>query len=115
MNGRIASALRLTTALVLLLGAVTAHYTGGSFWVGVVLWFALASAIGLVLGRWWALLLAAVPWPVGVGLGLATGRYLFLGEAWQFTALISVEAGLIGIALGVVVRRVLQRPPRART
>ncbi len=115
MNSRMASALRLAIALVLLLGAAAAHYIGGSFWVGVALWFELAFAIGLVLARRWALLLAAVPWPVGVGLGLATGRYLFLGEAWQFAALISVGVGLIGIALGIVVRRVLHHPPQART
>ena len=115
MNGRMASTLCLAIALVLLLGAAAAHYVGGLFWVDVVLWFELAFAIGLVLARWWALLLAAVPWPVGVGLGLATGRILFLGESWQFAALISVEVGLIGIALGIVVRRVLHHPPQTRT
>ncbi len=115
MNDRMASALRLVTVLVLLLGAASAHYIGASFWIGVTLWFELAFVIGLVLARWWALLLAAVPWPVGVGLGLATRRYLFLGESWHFVALVSVGVGLIGIALGVVVRRVLHHPPQART
>ncbi len=101
---------RSTSALVLALGAVVLHTgQGPAFGVALLLWFCAALGIGLVLPRWWALLLAALPWPIGVGIALATGRYAFLGEGWQLAALLSVVTGLSGIALGVVIGRSLQR------
>lgn len=107
MNTRMMRVVQFSAASVLVLAAVTEHYIGRSSW-GMAFWFALACGIGLILARWWAFLLAAIPWPVGVGLSLATKPYAFLGEAWQFAAFISILVGLIGVALGVAVRRGLR-------
>jgi hypothetical protein len=97
----------LAAALLLVLAATMLHSIGGPLQGGLVLWFAMALGIGLVLGRWWALLLAAIPWPLGVGVGLGTGRYAFLGEAWQGVAAVSMLTGLAGIALGVRTRQAI--------
>ena len=41
-----------------------------------------------------------------------TGRYAFLGEAWEAVALIAVVIGLAGIVTGVLVTRLLVHPLR---
>lgn len=103
---------RWLVALLLIGGAVALHAgIGVRFWAGLLLWGALALALGAVMQRWTALPLAALPWPLGIGLGLATGRYAFLGDGWQLPALLSLIVGLGGIALGVVVMRT-SRPLR---
>lgn len=99
---------QLVVALGCVIGASWIHYLGrtaveGEFW----LLLGLAFVVGLVLGRWWALLLAPLPWLAGVGYGLYTGRYLFLGDAWQVIWLGSASLTLIGIALGWGVNRAL--------
>ncbi len=97
---------RVVLALGLVSGATALHYLGGQvFGVALVVWLGCAVGIGFLLRRWWALGLAAIPWPVGVGLGLVTGRYVFLGDFWQFVALISVLVGLGGIAFGLLLYR----------
>lgn len=63
-----------------------------------VLWGVL---IGYLLRRWWAVLLGFVPWPLGLGVGLWTGRYPFLGDAWQVVGVVSILLPLIGILVGV--------------
>ncbi|HEU4793568.1 MAG TPA: hypothetical protein VFS96_07910, partial [Nitrolancea sp.] len=55
------------------------------------------------------LLLAIVPWLLGVGGGLVTGRYVYLGEFWQFIFLLSVGTGLIGISLGLAILPITAR------
>lgn len=100
-----------------LLVASALHYIGGPFFgVSGVLWLLLAAGLGFVLPRWWTLLLAAIPWPAGVGFGLITGRYPFLGDLWQLGPLFSVLIGLIGIGYGWIARRGrdLQRGPGRR-
>jgi hypothetical protein len=92
---------RLVAVAVFVLSATILHYSGGPFFgVSLILWFLLALGIGLMLPRWWSFSLAAIPWPVGVGLGLVTGRYTFLGDFWQVVALTSVLVGLGGITIG---------------
>ena len=73
--------------------------------VALVLWLVLALGIGFALPRWWTFLLAAIPWPIGVGLALAIGRYAFLGDFWPLAALLSVLTGVCGIGYGWLVRR----------
>ena len=54
----------------------------------------------------WALLLAAISYPLGIGLGLLTGRYAYLGEFWEAIALVTVAVGLLGIAIGILLAHV---------
>ena len=92
---------RLVTGLVFTLVAAYEVYSGIPVRWGLGVWFLLALGIGLLLARWQALLLAAIPWPLGIGVGLITGRYAFLGEGWQLPAFISLATGLLGIAAGL--------------
>ena len=88
-------------AVLGLLGAgVAVHYLGGPFAAGMLIWFLLAAGIGALLARPWGLLLMAVPWPLGVDLGLLTGQYAFLGDGWQGVAVLSVLVGVGGAILG---------------
>ena len=90
----------------LVFAAVLLHLVGKPFGLTLALWFALALAIGYVSGRWWAVLAAALPWPLGVGIGLAVGRYRYLGDGWQFALLLSVAVGAVGVILGWLMRMV---------
>ena len=101
--------MRWTIVALFVLGAAALHYIGGPVSLGVGLWFLLAIGIGFVLGHWWALLLAIVPWLLGVGGGLVTGRYAYLGEFWQFIFLLSVGTGFIGISLGLAIHAITAR------
>ena len=105
--GRIPGALHIWVALLLVLTAAVLHSTEFGFFVVLGIWFLLAIGIGLLLGRWWALLVSPIPWLLGVGVGFATGRYLYLGEYWQVAAGISIGAGLVGIILGLLTRWVI--------
>lgn len=100
---------------VAVLVATILHALGGPL-VGMVLvlWLVLALGIGVVLPRWWTFVLAAVPWPAGVGLGLAAGRYAFLGDFWHLAALLSVLTGVVGIGYGWLLRRGQESRRRSR-
>jgi hypothetical protein len=100
---------RWIVTILFIRGAAALHYIGAPFSLGIGLWFLLAVDISFVLGRWWALLLATVPWPLGVGGGLITGRYAYLGEFWQFIFLLSAGTGLIGIAFGLTIHAITVR------
>ncbi len=66
------------------------------------LWFLLSLGVGLVLARWWALLLGAVPWPLSLGVGFAAGRFDYLGDGWWQIGICSMLLpGLVGLFLGV--------------
>ena len=97
------NAARFALGLVLSLLAAFVLYRGLDIWplpwIGG--WLLVAIAIGLVVGRWPALLLAPIPWPLAMGAGLLTGRVAFLGEGWQLIALLTVGAGLVGIGAGL--------------
>lgn len=94
----------LVAAVLALLGALVVS-EGASLWPELVLSFGLAVAIGVVLRTWWAMVFAAIPWPLGLGIGLATGRILFLGEAWQSAAITVSGVGALGVASGVIFAR----------
>lgn len=97
------AATRRVAALGLTAIATGAMYAGIPFGLGLIVWFVLALAIGYISGRWWALFLAVVPWPLGVGGGLLTGRYAYLGDSWEAIATMIVGMGLVGIAIGLLV------------
>lgn len=101
--------MRWIVVSLFVLGAAALHYIGDPVSFGTGLWFLLAVGIGFALGRWWALLLAPIPWLLGVGGGLITGRYAYLGEFWQFIFLLSVGTGLIGISLGLAIHGITAR------
>ena len=105
---------RLLIALGLALTAAVETYIGTPVWPGLAVWFVLAIGIGLELARWWALLLTAIPYPVGIGVGLMTGRYAFLGEAWEAVAIMTVVIGLTGIVIGILLARLAGIPLRVR-
>ena len=109
MSKRLSSR-RVLAALGLVIIASAGHYLGPSIMLGMGLWLLRAIGVGLLLTRWWALVLAAIPWPLGVGAGLITGRYAFLGEFWQIPAAFSMMLGVIGITTGMLLDRVLRRP-----
>lgn len=99
------SSRRLWLVGLLVLLAAGAHYVGDPYGLSLALWFVLAVAIGVILPRWWILGLAVIPWLLGVGVGLATGRYLYLGDGWQAAAIISVVVGMAGMGVGVMARQ----------
>jgi hypothetical protein len=86
----------------LTLAAAGLMYIGIPFGLGLVVWFFLALAMGLAVGRWWALVLAAIPWPLGAGGGLLTGRYAYLGDGWEAIVALIIGIGLMGITTGVL-------------
>jgi len=97
---------RIVGAVVLQLANVLELYaSAGPSVASLAVCFVIVLATGLLLRAWWALLLACVPWPPQIALGLATGRYLFLGEGWEAAAASSVLCGLFGTALGVILAR----------
>ena len=95
---------------------------GGAFPTFLLAWFGFACGIGLVLARWWALLLAPLPF-AGIWYTRATGpEYLGYGdEVACLNWAIILGPGLTGIALGVRAQQWLARlaagslgvPPRA--
>ena len=104
---------RLLITLALVLIASAQIYIGALVWPGAAVWFVIAAGIGLSLARLWAPLLAAIPYPLGIGLGLLTGRYAYLGEFWEAIALVTVAVGLLGIAIGILLAHVAHARLRA--
>ncbi len=83
-----------------------AEYFGAFFLIGLV--------VGLLIGRWWALVLAIlVPIPY-VGAGEDTHG----NPEWMWALVLLAPVTLVGIAAGVALRRVWSwrqaRPRRAR-
>lgn len=106
----VSGAWRWPVVSALLLGDVALHAgVVRGFGTGIALWFFVAVGLGFVVGRWWSLILAALPWPLGIGVGLASGRYVFLGDAWQVVALLSLLVGLGGTTLGVATSKARSR------
>ena len=95
--------------LVLLGTVVLSSPLGGSLVPNLAAWFAIAVVVGLVLPRWWTPFLAAIPWPLLAGIGLLSGRIVFLGEAWGEIALLVFAAGAAGATLGALLARTRSR------
>lgn len=109
-----------TAAVIFVLSAVILHAGSASLHTGVGstgytrsagLWFLLAIGIGLAIGEWKALLLAVVPWPIGIVIGPAIGRFPGLHSSLWLAAPESILIGMIGVMLGVAVRKGLSSIP----
>ncbi|CCF84025.1 hypothetical protein [Nitrolancea hollandica] len=109
-----------TAAVIFLLSAVILHIGSAALHAGVGsngyiqsagLWFLLAIGIGLAIGEWKALPLAAIPWPIGIVLGPAIGRFPGPHLSLWIAAPESIVIGLTGIVLGVAVRKGLSSAP----
>ena len=92
--------LALLTAAILLHSGLGPSIGG---WLGLLLLAALA--IGALARRREALALALLSWPLGIGLGVAPGRFIVLGDAWPMAATLSVLVGFADIALGALLTR----------
>ncbi len=97
---------RTAIAVGCVLGATIIHFTGTIvFTVGVILWLFLAMGAGFMRPSGWMLLVAPLPWIVGVGGGMLIGQHDSLGEVWLLPFLLSTAAGAIGIIFGVAARK----------
>jgi hypothetical protein len=93
---------RTAIAAGCILGGIYIHYSGTVvFTFGVFLWLLLAAGAGYMRPTGWLLLVAPVPWIVGVGAGMLTGQHEPLGGAWLLPFLLSTVAGAIGVTFGV--------------
>ena len=97
---------RTVIAIGCIAAATVIHFLGTiAFVVGVVIWLLLAMGAGFMRPSGWLLLAAPVPWLVGVGIGVLTGRHESFGEYWLLPFLLSTIAGAIGITFGVAARK----------
>lgn len=103
-----------TAAVIFMLSAMILHVGSAALHTGVTstgyirsagLWFLLAIGFGLATGKWKALLLAVIPWPIGIVLGPAIGRFPGPHLSLWMAAPESILIGLIGILIGVAVRK----------
>lgn len=71
----------------------------------------LIGLSGAAIGRWWALLIPVVVWPIFY-LGVAQEWWgSGLGDGWQFGLLIVLTISLAAVAIGVALRLLVR--PRA--
>jgi hypothetical protein len=71
----------------------------------------IVSLSGVLIGRWWALLIPWNVWPIyflGVGMGLWGHG---LGDGWQYGFLLVVAISLAAVAIGVGLRVLPRRDP----
>lgn len=112
INGKDTSS--ITAAVIFMLSAVILHAGSAALHTGVGsfgyirsagLWVLLAIGIGLATGAWKALFLALIPWPIGIILGPAIGRFPGLHSSLWLAAPESILIGVIGVLLGVAARK----------
>jgi hypothetical protein len=104
---------RTAIAASCIIGATAMHFFGNIvFTLGVVIWLLLAMGAGFMRPTGWLLLAAPVPWLMGVGLGVLTGRQDSFGEVWLLPFFLSTAAGLIGVTFGVAARKNNSRSKR---
>lgn len=98
--------IRMLIAAGCLIGGIGIHFNGDvNVAIGMVLWLALAATIGFMLPYGWMILVAPIPWLVGVGGGVLIGQHEGLGEAWALPLVLSTLAGVFGIIFGAAARR----------
>lgn len=90
-----------------LLAGIGLHLNAGfDFVFGAVLWLILAATIGFMVPSGWMILVAPVPWLVGVAGGVLVGLHSAgFGEAWALPLVLSTIAGAIGVIFGAAARR----------
>ena len=81
----------------------------------IVIWFAgcflIGSVAGLIIGRWWALLLVALV-PVAF---VPAGEDSDGAPEWLWALVLLAPFTLVGISLGVAARRTRERRSRTHT
>jgi hypothetical protein len=79
--------------------------TAFSVEAAVVALLVVVALSGVVIGRWWSLLIPLVVWPMWF-VGLAHDWWGYgLGDGWQFGAAIILVISLLSVAVGVGLRR----------
>ena len=69
---------------------------------------AIVALSGVLIGRWWALLIPLVAWPTYF-LGVANEWWGYgLGDGWQFGLLLVVAISLAAVAIGLGIRVLLR-------
>jgi hypothetical protein len=72
----------------------------------------VAAVLGVLVGRWWMLIVAACVWPLFFS-GLHAGWWgSGVGESWAVALVLLILISIVGAALGVVAARILA--PRRR-
>lgn len=99
-------AIRLILGSALTLIAAYGYYAGTiDVWGWTRVWFLLAVALGVLVGRWQTLVFGFIPWPLAIGVGLITGRFAFLGEGGLLLEILVIGIGLLGILIGFATSR----------
>lgn len=105
-DGYVDDQLRMMIAAGCLLGGIGIHFSGSvDFTIGVVIWLALAATIGYMLPYGWMVLVAPIPWLLGVGGGVLVGQHEELGAIWALPLVLSTLAGVFGVIFGAAARR----------
>jgi hypothetical protein len=95
------AAFRRSIAFGCVAGGIWLHYGGNiDFAAGMILWLLLAAGAGYMRPFGWTVAIAPIPWLLGVGGGVLTGRYDGFGDVWFVAFLVSTLAGVIGVIMG---------------
>jgi hypothetical protein len=98
--------LRFAIAIGCILGGIYIHLTGTiPLAPGVFVWLLLAAGAGYMIPTGWLLLIAPVPWIIGVAGGTLLGQHDAFSEFWFIPLLLSTAAGAIGVVFGVAARK----------
>jgi hypothetical protein len=93
-------------------GPLTARYAG-AVWAFVILAIAFFVAVGIMVGRIWAVLLPPAVWGLFY-LGLQRGWWgAGVGDGWQYIMVFIILVSLAATVVGLVVRRVAIGPASA--
>ena len=97
--------IRHLTAGACFLAGIWLHYAGSvDFGLGLFLWLGLAAGMGYFIAQPWVVVFAPLPWILGIGAGVLSGRYDDFGEGWFVSFILSTIAGIIGMILGAAIR-----------
>lgn len=107
---------RTTIAVGCILGAIVIHFTGTIvLTLGAFIWLLLAAGAGYMRPTGWLLLVAPLPWLIGVVGGTLVGQHDSIGQYWFVPFLLSTIAGLIGVIFGVAARKGNTRSKQERS
>ncbi len=106
-RSRAAAVLQMLTVAVLILFISSRYYQAAP--LRELWWLSAALLIGFVRDRWTTLLVALLPWTIGVAAAWLTGAYASL-QYWELVslpseALGSLAVGIFGITVGLLLRR----------
>jgi hypothetical protein len=97
---------RIVVAIGCILGGIYIHLTGAiPLAPGLFVWLLLAAGAGYMIASGWLLLVAPVPWIIGVAGGTLIGQHDAFSEFWFIPLLLSTAAGAIGATAGIAARK----------